>query len=201
MAYTTKEKIENYMLIEIGNSFDDQIDDWITAVETYINNYTSRDTFEQPAVDSIRYFDGSGSRELIIDEFTSLSAVEILETNGDDVEYSLTEGQDNDYLIYPSNTYPKYKLVLTANSSIAEWYSGNLRMKITGKWAVNTTVPKDIELAATMLMADIIDRGMKDGLVQSESLGDYSVSYKDIGTSEVGMSVKNILNKYKKFTL
>jgi hypothetical protein len=42
-GYTTKEAIENYMLIKIDSSFDAQINSWIEAVETYIDRYTRRD--------------------------------------------------------------------------------------------------------------------------------------------------------------
>ena len=39
--YTTKAKVEAYLMINISDSFDTQINNWISAAENYINNYTN----------------------------------------------------------------------------------------------------------------------------------------------------------------
>jgi len=201
MAYTTKSKIENYLAIDIDSSFADQISDWISAVESYINNYTGRkDGFENSAA-SVRYFDGNGETEIDIDEFTSLSSVEILEANGDDVEWALTEGLENDYITYPYNKTPQYRLILTPNASVGAWYKGKKRIKVKGVWGHSTSVPADIELVTTMLVASIIEKGLKGGKVKTESLGDYSVTYADINETAQAIGVKKILDAYKIYKL
>ncbi len=41
-GYTNKALVQNYLLTEIGDSFNDQVDDWIKAVEVYIDRFTNR---------------------------------------------------------------------------------------------------------------------------------------------------------------
>ena len=77
MSYTNKGAIQNYLMIDISDSFDTQISAWISSVEQYINNFTGKD-FEDDGVDETRYFDGSGEKELCVDDFTALTSVEIL---------------------------------------------------------------------------------------------------------------------------
>lgn len=198
--YTNKGAIQNYLMIDIDSSFDTQVTTWITAVQNYINNYTGKkDGFESAA--ETRYFDGNDKREIDVDDFTSLTSVQIIEANGDDVEYTLSEGQDNDYIIYPYNDTPQYRLILTANSQVGAWYGGKKRIKITGVWGHSTSVPKDIELAATMLVSGIIKKGLTGGEIQSESLGDYSVTFASMDVVAENMGVMEILDRYKVYEL
>jgi len=201
MAYTTETKVENYLMVDIDPTMSSQISDWISAVERYINDYTERKHGFEATAATTRYFDGNGLREINVDEFVSLTSVEILESNGSDVEWTLTSGWDNDYIAYPYNEVPQYRLVLTANSQVGAWFSGAKRIKITAVWGYSSTVPKDIELAATMLVASIVEKGLRGGTVQSESLGDYSISYGSVDATAEVMGVKKILDKYKIFRL
>lgn len=199
MAYTSKEQIQNFLTIEINSSFDEQISSWISAVEKYIDKYTGR-TFEE-SVEETRYFDGNGKREIDIDEFLSLSSVDITEISSDDVEISLIEGKGNDFVTFPYNQIRKFRLILTPESSIASWYSGLRRLKVSGKWGNSESVPDDIQLAATLLVASIVERGLNGGKVSSESLGDYSVSFSDMENSSNVLNAKNILKNYKTWKL
>jgi len=193
--YTTKGKIQNYLAVDINDSLDSQLADWISAVEIYIDNFTGK-SFEETA-DEIRYFDGNGKSEIQIDDFISITSVEILQLNSTDVDYTLTEGQASDYITYPYNDIPKYRLQMTTSSQIGTFLKGEKRIKITATWGHSSTVPKDIELAATMLVSSIIEKGMKGGTIMSESLGDYSVSFANIDTLSSSVGVKEILSKYK----
>ena len=193
--YTTKGKIQNYLAVDINDSLDSQLADWISAVVIYIDNFTGK-SFEETA-DEIRYFDGNGKSEIQIDDFISITSVEILQLNSTDVDYTLTEGQASDYITYPYNDIPKYRLQMTTSSQIGTFLKGEKRIKITATWGHSSTVPKDIELAATMLVSSIIEKGMKGGTIMSESLGDYSVSFANIDTLSSSVGVKEILSKYK----
>lgn len=51
--YTTKQRIENYLLISIDENFDGQVESWIEAVETYIDRYTRRDFADPEQFDAI----------------------------------------------------------------------------------------------------------------------------------------------------
>lgn len=193
--YTNKGTIQNYLAVDIDSSLDTQINTWIAAAERYIDNYTGR-TFEE-SLSETRYFDGNGERELDIDEIISITSLEILETSSDDVQFTLTEGRGSDYILYPYNETFKYRVILTVNSQVAVWSGGKQRIKITGLWGHGSTAPEDVELAATMLVAGIVEKGMKGGTVQSETLGDYTVTFKDIDNISSVMGVKEILKKYK----
>lgn len=197
MAYTNKDNIENYLQITIDGSFDTQIDDWISAAEKYINNYCNRPEGFESSMAGTRYFESkTGTGELLVDQFTSLVSVELLDiTDGTTVERTLVENED--FWTYPLNTTSKYKLVLMPNSAIYHWIK-NQRVKIVATWG---GVTKDITLSATMLVSKIIEKGLKGGTVISESLGDYSVTYADIENVAKEMGVMKILAPYRNWTV
>ena len=207
MSYTSKNLIENYLMLNIDSSYNDQIDFWISAAEIFVNKYTGRkDGFDASGVDSIKYYDGNGSKYIIIDNFITLSTIEILEYNGSDVAYTLTEGKGNDFVVVPYNEDSKYKLILEPSAQVGSWLSGNKRIKLTADWGYSSTVPKDIELATTMLVSETILQTQGKGIkVNAESLGDYSISYVN-NVTEAGQilsltKVKQILDRYKILTI
>ncbi len=198
MPYANEGNLENYLTIDVDNSFSSAITAWAEAVDLYIDKYTGRSFADSGSV--TRYFNGNGQREIDIDDFISLSSVQTLNLTDDNVAHTLTEGKAEDYLIFPYNTTPKYRLILTRTSAVQAWPSGERRIKLTGSWG-QSSVPKDIELAATMLLAGIVEKGLKGGTVLSEDLGDYSVTYKNVDDISSVMGVKEILQKYKIYTL
>lgn len=198
MSYTTKTAIENYLSITIDSSFDSQIEEWISSIEEYIDNYTGKH-FEE--VSETRYFDGNGEREIDIDEFLSITSLEILEVSGDDVAHTLTEGRENDFITFPYNTSPKFRLILTTVSSVGAFYSGKGRIKVTATFSDSSTAPDDVKLAATMLVANIVEKGLRGGKLSSESLGDYSVTFSELEELSDKVSVKKLLEPHKKWLL
>lgn len=198
MSYANEGKLENYLTIDVDNSFSDQISEWAEAVDEYIDNYCGR-TFGDDGSET-RYFNGDGRKELDVDDFQSITSVEILEPNSDDTMFTLTEGREEDYLTYPYNSTVKYRLIMTPVSQGGNWKKGTKNIKITATWG-RSTVPKDIELAATMLLAGIVEKGLKGGSVASESLGDYSVSFKEVDAISSVMGVQEILKKHKLWIL
>ncbi len=202
MSYTTESKIENFLMMDIDPSMSSQISDWISAVENYINKYTNRkDGFESATVATIKYFDGNGKIEIDIDSCTEVTSVEVLELTTGAVEWTLVAGMSSDYITYPYNELPIYRLILRPTAQIGAWYKGDKRIKVTAKWGVASSVPKDIELVATKLVASIIEKGANGGSIRSESLGDYSVTFQDLEESAKGMGVNNILDNYRLFIL
>ena len=197
MAYTTQTKIERYLGKSLTSGQSAEIANWISAVTRYIEKYTGV-MFEQEAA-ATRYFDGNGLSEIFIDDFLSITSIDILETDGS-VLQSLTEGEDDDYITYPYNTTPKYKLILVTSASIGNFPKRSKCVKITGTWNYSTTVPADIELVATMLVAQVLQLSGSGGLeVNSESLGDYSVSYGDVtdlDNMSAKIGAKNVLDRY-----
>jgi len=200
--YTSKEKIQNFLLTDIDDSLDSQLELWITAAENFINYYTGRkDGFNVNTAET-RYYDGNDKRVIDIDDFVSLSSVEYLEADSGDVEWTLTEGLESDYITYPYNDTPKYRLELVSSAQIGLFYSGIKRLKVTGIFGHKSSVPADIELAATMLVSDIVKQGRDGGIPTSENLGDYSTSFEGFNGDKMTMNnVKQILNRYKILTV
>jgi len=202
--YTNETAIENYLMIDIDAAFSATITEWIQAISNYIDSYCGRPEGFDSGAATVQYYDGPGTNEIKIENNTEITAVEILEINGTDVEYTLTEGQDNDYITYPYNRLPIYKLIMTVNSQIGVFPSGTKRIKITAKWGTQATVPPEIKLAATqMVSAMAVEKGLTGGPLEAEALGDWSVKYGDADKAiqSAGISVIKILDKHKKFEL
>ncbi len=198
MAYANEGNVETYLTIDIDNSISGQITDWSTAVDEYIDSYCNR-TFGNVG-NQVRYFDGVGGKELDIDFFQTINTIEILEYNSDDVMFTLVEGRENDFFVYPYNEAKKHRVILTNSSTPGAWPSGKKQIKIDADWGL-ANVPKGIELAATMLLAGIIEKGLKGGSVRSESLGDYQVEFKELDDISSVMGVKEILGRFMIYEL
>jgi len=199
MPYTTKSKIQNYLLIDIDSSFDSQISDWISAVEKWIETYTGRKFEEESA--TYKLYDGDGTKELLIDDLISLTKIEILDEDGD-VDYTIDDS--NEYYLYPANETPKTRIVLnSSNAPVAVFPKGHQNIKVTGSFGYASSVPKDIELVATKLVAGIIEEKQIDiaGEIKSEKLGEYSVTAQDIEKMANHLGVLEILDKYRKIPI
>jgi hypothetical protein len=151
-GYTTKEKIENYLLTEIDASFDTQVNDWIVAMENYIDKITGR-SFKADTVNSDRYFNGNGKREIWIDECISINTVNVYDVDGDLI---YTFVKDTDYVVYPYNALPIRKLILKS-TCYGHFTSGTKNVIINAKWGNTAAVPEPITLAATILVGGIIN--------------------------------------------
>lgn len=194
--YTNKSKISNYLMIDINASFDSQINNWISGIEAYINNYCGCE-FETESA-SNKLYDGNGTREILIDELLTLTKIEILDEDGN-VDYTL----DNDdyYWLYPANDTPKKRIVINSANAPIGWFSkGNQNVKITGNFGYSSSVPTDIELIATKLVAGIIGEKNLDiaGEIKSEKLGEYAVSMQDISKMANHLEIIEVMNKYRK---
>jgi len=189
--YTEKAFVEKFLLITINDSFNDWIDEMIDAVDAYIDNYCNTN-FESST--ETRYFDGDGSNELILDDLLTVTSLQFLDPNGVDLDDTLTESDD--FFLYPYNETCKHKIVLNPEGDQAEFPKGSHRIKITGTWGKSTTVPADIKLVATKLVAGIIEVG-KSGEVtlKSEKIGDYAVAYGEL--KESSQDITDILDRYR----
>ncbi|MHA1225125.1 MAG: hypothetical protein ACTSR2_00985 [Candidatus Hodarchaeales archaeon] len=182
-------------MVNISDSFATQIDEWISAVSAWIDNFTGT-TFETES-DSYKLYDGDGTRELMIDDLVSLTKIEILDEDGNVDE---TIDSSDEYYLYPANETPKYRIVLnTSNAPIAVFPKGHQNIKVYGDFGYSSSVPEDVRLAATMLVSQIIKDGNLDitGNIKSERLGEYSVTFQDIDKIADRIGVKEILNHYK----
>lgn len=193
MAYATKTDIENYLNTTISSSMDTQITSWIAAVQAWIDTYTGR-TFEAAGA-STRLYDGSGTDEILTDDFIVMTKIEILDADGDVDE---TIDYIDEYFLYPENETAKNRIVINAeNSPIGIFPEGNQNIKVYATFGFAATVPADIKLAATMLVAGIIEKSLKGGNVESERLGDYSISFGNLAELPNYLEVTEILDQYR----
>ena len=192
LGYTSKNDIERYMLVDIDDSYNTQINEWIESQEAMINDFAGR-VFIADTTASIRYFDGDGSHVLLIDDCISLSKIEM-----GDPTTTKDELDSDDYYTYPYNRTPKRKV----------YYSGiftraKKNIDVTAKWGYSTAVPNDIKLATTILVSLIIEEAWQsEGETESESIGNYSITYKKTETnkSKIDRAIE-ILNRYRKINI
>lgn len=200
-GYTTKTLIQNYLLITIDSTFDTQVNDWIAKVEDYIDRYTHRN-FIADTTASARLYDGDGTEDLLIDDCVDVTKVEQgLDTYGGTFQEVGETGSDR-YFTYPANStallVPITKIVLSARA----FPCGNQNNRITGKWGYSVAVPAEIEHIATVLAAGIINFSLNaDGEVQSMTVGQYTVAYKDKKQQSDLESVEDVLKMYKRYEL
>jgi hypothetical protein len=190
--YTDKTAVENYLLTDIDSSFDSQVEEWISQISKYIDQYTNR-TFavsDESGDPEARLFEGRGGQKLLIDDCVSIDTVEIGDRYGDSFE------ETEDYVALPLNDTPKTAIALKNRA----WPVGIHR--ITALWGYAVEVPADIKFAATVLVAGIINTHVKTGTAKkSESIGNYSVTYTDDkGIADYDRTL-TILDTYKRFTL
>ena len=187
-GYTSKINLERYTLQTIDTSFDTQINSWIESIEGFIGRYTGR-IFIADTTASEKTYDGEGGSEQKFDEFISLTKVEI----GEDTKTEITS--DN-YRIYPNNEERKNKIQLKENY----FTKGYQNVTITAKWGYSIACPADLTLAATTLLAGIINYSNDaKGKIRSESIGRYTVAYTDDQGWQDFKRAMMILNSYKQF--
>ena len=187
-GYTTKINLERYTLQTIDASFDAQITSWIESIEKFIEKYTGR-IFIADTTASEKVYDGEGGSKQKFDEFISLTKVEI----GEDTK---TEIESDDYRIYPNNEERKNKIQLKEDF----FTKGYQNVTITAKWGYSASCPADLTLAATTLLAGIINYSNDaKGKIRSESIGRYTVAYTDDQGWQDFKRAMMILNSYKQF--
>lgn len=200
MSYVTKGTVQKYLNVDIASSMDAQLDDWITAIEKWIEKYTGK-SFE--ASSETRYYDTYNSKrgyEIDIDPFTAITALEYLDEEGATDE-TLTEGQSNDFLTYPLNDTEKYKILILPTSSVGPMPIGARRLKVTATFGHSDVVPKDIELVATKLVASVVSEGLKGGKLQQVNIGDYQATFEKIDQTAEALGIYQILDMYRDIEL
>jgi len=190
-GYTTRPAIENYLLITIDSGFYNQINEWIEEIESYIDKKTGRN-FLADSTASARLYDGTNTRELLIDDCVAITELKI------DADVIATD----QYTLYPENAIvkgipiTKIKLIGSTFPKYPEQINS-----VKAKWGYSSAIPKDITTVATILVAGIINYSLNaDGEVASETIGRYTVSYKDEKQWQDFERVGEILKYYRKFT-
>jgi hypothetical protein len=183
---TTIDNIKNYLLIDIEESFESQIEEWIADVEEEIEKETGRKIIADEAATE-RVFKSEGGRTLIVDEFVM---------DGDYAELVVMDDNSNvlDVDYEPFNRDPRYKLTCTSG-----FPAGKIR--VTARWGYAVEAPRPLVRAATVLVAGIINNSNQhDGEVQSETIGRYTVTYKTKKEQGDFEAAKETIKKYRRIT-
>ena len=167
--YTTFDKVKDY-LGSLDSGLEDAVETWIEGISRRMDQMANRllviDTIGSGEDTPIKYYDGNGRNRLTIDEVQTIEKVEIGDANGENFS------EESNFIKYPANV-PHYELVLKSGY----FPCGIQNVKVTGDFGLFEDVPKDIELACTILVAGIIINRNSSGQVSSEKIGNYSVSY------------------------
>lgn len=161
--YCSIEEIENYMSVEIEESFEAQVLEWVEWMTKYIEAQTGR-VFEADSSNSEKIYEIDLRRsvsvqgnyvspiELVVDEFVNTSTSSMKLTIDDE------ELDSDEFLLYPATVeeLPKNRLVLKQDSGLV-FTEGEQNIKVEAKWGYSITVPGDIKFAAIVLVAGMIN--------------------------------------------
>ncbi len=196
-GYTSRTKLENYLLTTIDECFYDQINEWIEQIEAYIDRQTGRN-FIADTTASRRFYTGDNTRKLIIDDAVEVTEVKIgtdpalTERDDDDLD------ADYDYIVNPTNETPKTSITLMG--LIFPSYPEQT-VSVKAKWGFSAAVPADISNVATVLLAGIVNYSLQsEGEVQSKAMGIFNVTYKDEKQWKDFDRIEGVLASYKKYT-
>ena len=213
LEYCDKTDIENYLLLDIDSSFDSQVNTWIAAAESYVNNYLGYTTTSGVLRESITdeqsenaFIDTEGGLMVFPDKtpIVSISALELIKgTQVLNLSLETTEGTQRyniptsgDYLIYPGR-----ELSLTGSSIINSFWDIS-RTKFMTKIdyiAGFSAVPSPIRQATVNIASDFIMRhSNKDGL-SSITQGRISKRWfqRKSGESDFIKDAKELLNPFR----
>lgn len=199
-GYTSRQQIENYLLITVDPSFYDQVDSWIEQAEKMVEQTTGRN-FVAAGAESARVFDGDGTNEIHIDDATSVSKVEVLDTDGTVLATLQNEsGKDAQIYTYPANAQEPIRRIIAGPGASSIFTKGRQNVRVTGKWGSTTAVPADIMFATTAIASSIVNVGADtEGEVQSMTIGRYSVTYKTQDQKADLERAASILQSYKRY--
>lgn len=196
-GYTTRAKVENYLLTEVDESFHDQVDEWIEDIERFIDESTGRNFIADEEA-SARLYNGNDTNELEIDDCVEIDTVELGDGFYAD-NFTETEG----YITLPANAIVKGFPIKAIHLKEDTFIKGLQNHRITARWGYSATCPGDISMVATLLVAHIykFGRGGIAGGISQERIGNYSVTYQDGKDKEAMEQAMAVLAKYKRYYL
>jgi hypothetical protein len=200
--YCSVSQVESYLLTDISVSFEPFVERYIEAASRFIDNYTQK---QFGGTSETRYYFSNDPRELCFDDVYVISSIQMYDYTGSSVQRTISS---DEYDLFPlNNTEPngfsKYMLRMKPNK--VGLVMGR-KIAITGNFGISSdasgSVPKDIETACVILVAETVRQGRDGGLPSSESLGEYSVNFQKILETDLKIvNVRAILDKYKILTV
>lgn len=205
--YTNQQRIEAFLQRELTDQEAEYIDETIESVSKAIEDYTGRswepildyadsdNEYESEDSTSARLYDGTGSKELFIDDFINLEQVRILDALGNEwYKFTLT----TDWQTFPSNSNPKNSIRLTGY----HFPLGYGNIEVTAQWG-GGRVPNPVITIATQLVANYLTRSVNfDQAFKKESIEGYSYELSSGGISDIEIqSLMQSLDTYKRILL
>lgn len=200
-AYTDQAAVEGYLLETVPDALVPRLEEYISAIGLFIARYTGRQ-FVAEAAASARVFDGDATSEMLIDECIAVTLVERGNDNYGGTFTTISAGGASGYVLLPNNaaalSQPFRKILYRGG----EWACGVQNNRITARWGYSATAPADIQFAATVFVAGIINAQQPNaGQVSSEKIGNYAVTYKTpAGLADYERALA-ILDQYKRYEL
>lgn len=182
--YCSKQDVLNYVLLDVQESFEDQIDSWIEISSREIDDLTNR-TFIADSVATPRLYDGNNAVKLFIDDFVAMTGLKI-----DGATITLA-----DVKLYPANTEHKNSLYYENGFT-----RGKQNVEVTAKWGYSEEPPEPIKFACVVLTASKILFSSRKNDIQRERIGNYEIQYMQGKEADVER-VKMAINKYIKYAL
>ena len=184
--YTTVASVYNYLGEEAPSESSaeyQEMESWILAMSAWIDRYCNRIIFRSEE-ESISY-DGDGSRMLVIQ---------------DTINPTVTiDGTEREVYTYPTNKPYASRIRLGDGWSFNR---GIQNVVVTGVPGIAVYLPEDVQQACNVLVAGIFNAKSVQGKVgTSESIGSYSVTYREPAQQTDFANVKTILGGYKRIAI
>ncbi len=200
-AYTSQEEVEAYTLTTVAEQFLDQLDRWIAAASAYVMQQSGRQLLADSAA-SVRVFDGNGSDELLIDDCVQVTKLEVGNDSYGSTFTEVAAGGASGYITLPNNAAALGVPIRKLKCRGYDFTCGEQNHRVTAKWGAYATLPADIRFAATVLVAGMMNAARKDvGTIQSERIGNYSVSYASAEQLGDFARVREIIAQYRRIEL
>lgn len=200
MSLTTLPKVKIHLGIS-GSGEDDLLNQLIDEVDSVIQHYTGRKSFDSAS--RTEYLDGNGKDELFLAHrpLTDVTGVWVdpdgYYGKGTDAFPSEDEWTEGSYFVPQSEEAAEENAsMLVAINRVWPEGRGNIKVTYTAGYE---TIPADLELAANMLVA-LTRKGRKEGgPLESETLDRYS--YKLLTSTNSKMypeagTIRSILSRY-----
>ena len=213
LNYTNEVALENLLLLDINASFSSQIDTWISAAEVRVNGYigvtTASGLWNESITNETNEAKVDGDLNLVIfprkRPINSVSAIDLIKGSQSLALDLTTSDNTNRYLIPVQNNYiicPNREISVTAQSTLIRNFADIKYQRVYTRIdyiAGYTSIPKDIQLATTLLTADTFMRqSNKEGLI-SITQGRVSKRWADRkdGRSDFEIQAFDILSDYR----
>lgn len=184
--YTTVESVCAYLGIDAPSESSEefqQMESWILAMSAWIDNYTNRTIYRTE--ESTILYDGDGTDLMVI---------------RDVIDPTVTvDDREMDVLKYPTHKTYTSRIVLQDGWKFTK---GRQNVAVTGVHAMFIYLPDDVQQACNVLVAGIYNAQQVQGKVgTSETIGAYSVTYREPAQQTDFANVKSILGAYKRIAL